>query len=126
MGYTHYYTQKRAFTDEEWAQLCQRATAICIEAGDKVRTFRINGIDEWSGLLCIRVDGSCEPLIIRKEMYYRRGRSRDEPVLGWCKTEHGAYDETIRRIMAAARSIAPDAIELSTDDNRGLSVFEFE
>jgi len=114
MGYSHYFRQQRDFTDKEWMTLNYVAWDIVVEAKrqgivlarwdgevDTVPEINFEEINlNGSG------DESCENL--------RLTRVRKD-AFNFCKTREFPYDAVVVSILYAAKTIAPGALEVSSD-----------
>lgn len=171
MGYTHYWQQRRAFTDAEWnlilgeaKRLIAKAAKGCYYTGkeDAASTSQDSvAVDEqgcrggfkepgaWRTFAHSEAPIPCrgEPILVAgpsgrgkprlsKHLIGLNGRRPDdyesfvlgkEPLtpfcdrpdadatLSFCKTEYRAYDAIVVSILAVARTVAPDAIEVRSD-----------
>ena len=82
VGYTHYFTQKREFTNHEWKLILGETKRIIAKAA--------------------------------RGQYYT-GKENAAAMSGFCKTEYRKYDAVVVSILAVARAVAPEAIEVSSD-----------
>ena len=110
-GYTHYWDMNREFTADEWSRLLEEVRRIIAAA-------------EEEGILIAGPDGTGSPELtdsvimlngkepLDYETFYL---SRTSLEWNFTKTEHKPYDAVVVSILAAARDIAPDAIEPSSD-----------
>lgn len=170
MGYTHYFTQKREFTDREWKLILGETKRIIAKAargqyyaGKEDATsqdglvldeqgFR-HGFGEegaWrtfphpeaatpcrgESILVAGPDGTGKPRLTKHVIALNGQRPDDyesfvlarEPrspfsdrrqdaatMSGFCKTEYRKYDPVVVSILAVARAVAPEAIEVSSD-----------
>ena len=169
MGYTHHWTQKRAFTDDEWNLILGEAKRIIAKAarghyytGGKEDTSH-NGVtlDEQGcshgfereearrtfphpevpvprrgePILLAAPSGRGKPRLNKHLISFNGRRPLDyesfllakeppPPLSKWpaadasssfCKTELRPYDAVVVSILAVARTVAPDAIEVSSD-----------
>lgn len=176
MGYTHYWRQKRAFTENEWAQICGEVSRIIAkaargyysgpetfktaqEATQDAHGFRVGfgeqtawrtfpheeckpamqgagvalagpsgepGSQPVIDALMIGFNGLApddyESFVLERAPampdYYNdreKLKARKEGIFSFCKTEYRAYDPVVVSVLDAARTIAPDAIVLSSD-----------
>lgn len=126
MGYTHFLTQKRDLTDDEWTQLRVAAHQIFY-------TARAQGI-QLAGPLGEIEDG----IMISDDTISFNGLAGeahetctverympDDPDLysdgggffSFCKTARKPYDAAVIAILRAAKDAAPDAFTISSDED---------
>ncbi|MFA6234293.1 MAG: DUF2958 domain-containing protein [Bacteroidota bacterium] len=118
-GYTHHWRMTRDFTPQEWSKIVQTAKQIVSKAMSEVvirgplgtgnpgftsQAIALNGDDEGD---------------LSHETFYLTKKQKE---FSFCKTARKPYDAVVVSILAAAKNIAPDAIELSSDG--GDSVFK--
>lgn len=126
MGYTHYFYQKRAFTDVEWDRICADTKRIC-EGQSLDLAVNLHDDDENTPIILLNgLPGfDCEPLILQKIPKKPRVQTPEEAaaegVFNFVKTARLPYDEFVVAVLKAARAIAPDALTLQSDG--GESVF---
>jgi hypothetical protein len=108
MGYTNYWYQKRAFTDEEWSEIrryfVNRFCNTCYEGkvdidvtenSDKVLQFNGQGSQ------------SCETFTLHKNI--REPRYEDENVIfNCCKTRQHPYDEVVWKLLKFIKFVVLD------------------
>ncbi len=169
MGYTHYWTQNRAFSDDEWKLILGEAKRIIAKAQ---RGHYYSGKEDFTSQadLCLDEQGfrhefkeegawrtfphpeqpipqKGEPILLaapsgrgkprlNKHLISLNGkrphdyesfllakepatpyadRQDADAMTGFCKTEYRPYDAVVVSILAAARTTAPDAIEVRSD-----------
>lgn len=114
MGYTHYWTKSRNFTDEEWLDIMKASADILSRA---INTYMI-GLAYESDQLdkkplvsdpVIRFNGTDED---GHETFYF---DRCENDFEFCKTARKDYDAPVVAILIYARYRAPDAISWRSD-----------
>jgi len=130
MGYTHYWTQQRHFTDEEWTKICARAykvfkdaeadgVALSYECDEPERAplvdgemIRFNGAGDEEGY---------ETFILSKRAVpsFQAQTQGKVDVFNFCKTEHRPYDKAVVSILAIVKKIAPTACRVSSDGGNG-------
>lgn len=169
MGYTHYWQQRRPFTDDEWNLILGEAKRIVAKAarghyytGKEDTTSQDNvALDEQGFRYGFKESGAWRtfahpeapiprqgvPILVagpsgrgkprlNKHLIALNGRRPDdyesfvlgkEPptpfcdrpdadaTLSFCKTEYRPFDAVVVSILAAARTVAPDAIEVRSD-----------
>ncbi|MFA5186561.1 MAG: hypothetical protein WC551_08815 [Patescibacteria group bacterium] len=112
MGFTHYWRQSRDFTAKEWGRIAEVARACVAKAEHEgIRLAGWDGtgeplIDSDRVSLNGREDESCETFLLT------RVRESD---FNFCKTRERPYDDVVVSILFAAKSIAPNAISVSSD-----------
>ena len=123
MGYTHYWSASRNFTDDEWIVITDGARKIAAAA-------RSNGIElAWEcdeidkpvqiDAKCIRFNGIVEEghetfllsAKVPKPPEYRK----TEPDFQFCKTARKDYDPVVVAVLIFAKHSAPDSISWSSD-----------
>ena len=117
MGYTNYWNQKRAFTDEEWSEIKDYFNYISMlssqikldvsEFSDKVLQF--NGQDSQS----------CETFTLHKNI--REPNYKDDMVeFNFCKTRQFPYDEVVWKLLKFIKFVVLDpkdkSFSISNDD----------
>jgi hypothetical protein len=123
MGYTHYWRQKRDFTDEEWTILKAKSKTILksfTDGGGRLdHLSHTEAPEHW-----IRFNGNpgCEKFILNKyqpEHFFYGWMSMSEHSengsFHFCKTRQRPYDWAVVQVLRAAKLVAPDAITLSSD-----------
>ena len=112
-GYTHYWSFERDFTRDEWYGLLEevrRIIAAAEEDGIGIAGPMGTGNPEMTDSV-IALNGKkpddYESFILTRKF--------DEDAWNFTKTKHKPYDAVVVSILAAARDIAPDAIEPSSD-----------
>ena len=148
MGYTHYFDQRRAFTDAEWNLILSETKCIIAKAARGLysgpeetvarRTFHHPEAPtprRGEPILVAGPSGRGKPRL-NKYLIALNGRRPDdyesfvlgkEPPTPFCdrlnadatlsftKTEYRPYDAVVVSILAVARTVAPDAIEVRSD-----------
>ena len=105
MGYTNYWNQKRAFTDEEWSEIKDYFNYISMlssqikldvsELSDKVLQF--NAQDSQS----------CETFTLHKNI--REPNYKDDMVeFNFCKTRQFPYDEVVWKLLKFIKFVVLD------------------
>lgn len=114
MGYTHYFPQQRAFTDDEWNKLCEAARRIIDYAAQK------------HGVVVQRDYDDEEKPEINEEHIWLNGVgdeghetfyiTKDKmDGFNFCKTARKPYDIVVGLILLEAENIAQGALEISSD-----------
>lgn len=108
MGYTHYWYQRRDFTQGEWGQICEAAAKLLPAAP-----------------VCLEYDEPNQPPAIGAEHIAFNGRrddghetfymTRSKGVFNFCKTAQKPYDAAVCAILAVAAQVAPDVITVRSD-----------
>jgi hypothetical protein len=104
MGYTHYWTVKRAFTDNEWERIADSFALLV--ANTDVPLHPCTADAEH-----ILFNGGCETFLLE----------RSAVEFAFCKTRQLPYDAIVVAVLSVARTVAPDAVELDSDG--GVEVF---
>ena len=177
MGYTHYWTQRRAFSDAEWKLVLGETKRIIAKAkrgyyygredsasadlkldGDGVRdgfqergawrTFphpEVPAPRQGEPILLAGPSGRGKPRLNKDLISLNGQRPHDyesfvlgkEPpvpyanrhnanaITGFVKTEYRPYDAVVVSILAVARTVAPDAIEVRSDGGDGAIRYMF-
>jgi len=112
-GYSHYWEQSRDFTNDEWSKIARAAKAI-------VRKAESKGIAIRGG------DGNGKPVINGNEIVLNGDEEAGEAHetfditkkqgrWAYCKTARKPYDAVVVSILAVAKKVAPDAIDVDSD-----------
>mgnify|MGYP001583984588 FL=1 len=117
MGYTHYFTQLRDCTPDEWEHLSIRANIV-------LQTARKLGIDVGNGL----GEPGSYPEVDADEIWFNGigsagyetfGIKRTLPAPGgFCKTNQNAYDPVVTAILILANIYAPGVWNIRSDGRR--------
>ena len=111
MGYTHYYEQKRSFTDAEWSiivkgwKLISKEAKIYVDdqsefAGPRIRQyFDINGIGDEA----------------HENFYLEKEKGFHDIQFTFVKTARKKYDRYVVALLILINNVAPDAFEVSSD-----------
>ena len=91
MGYTHYWTTRRAITDDEWRRFVAGAAKLGVAAkGDRE----------------ILIDGQCETFIV----------NRDTVGFDFCKTRSTTgYDREVTACLILLKDVMGDDVKVSSD-----------
>lgn len=140
MGYTHYWYQRRAFTDHEWEQVCAAFNAMRAQlpehtdtAGGYSAEFPLK-LCGWNGEgkpnvdeIHIAFNGSaadnldCDTFFLAKDYALHAGEYEMErfaehgPWFQFCKTQRLPYDLVVCALLLAASEIAPGWADVSSD-----------
>ena len=106
-GRTHFWEMTRDFSDREWSKILRQAKDILTLGNGE---FWVSG-ENGKGLPALKKDyilfnGS---LGDTGEDFYLSKTKRD---FSYCKTFGNEYDEAVIEVLKAAKTIAPDAIDL--------------
>jgi hypothetical protein len=101
MGYTHYWSQTRAFSDTEWASI-QAAARTLLKADSRMGREYLNLKPEYIKLHDSK--RTCETFVLS------RGGGRN-----FCKTRRMPYDRFVVGVLTYATLVAPGALELLSD-----------
>lgn len=116
MGYTHYMSKKRAFTDAEWKLFVKKARSIIVAHAAILAGGDGTGHPVFSPSAVVfngRGDDSHETC------YVGKGASEFD----FCKTARKPYDSTVVAIYKLVREVlGPDGINISSDG--GPEVFD--
>lgn len=120
MGYTHYYTQNRDFTFEEWQEIVtllvhmlDHLPAHTTSAGGYYADQPLEISSEYNGRF-LMFNGKFS--LGHEDFYLKRQGSGFQ----FCKTERKPYDLIVCALLLAIQEIAPNALEISSDgDMRG-------
>lgn len=127
MGYTHYFTQKKQPTDEQWHQLCQQVTVV-------VKLIR--KMPEYRFSVC---DGLGEKKIrLVEELFTDNGRTiafngdarlgldhetfllsqKCDTSFNFCKTARKPYDFLVTAILILVNHHCPDCYRICSDGEK--------
>ena len=123
MGYTHYFTQTRDFTDNEWqeiksfsALLLQRGSSNLIIDCKYDQKFKIN--DKEILFNGIKNDGH-ETFILDKLKCkfpdYYTAEDKKAGVFNFCKTARKDYDKYVVAILCGVNVLAPGVLTIKSD-----------
>jgi len=116
-GYTHYWNQKRDFTDQEWKKILLRAKSIikkATEQGIALASGDGNGKPELTPeyiSLNGAGDESYESFSLGKKLH-------DE--FNFTKTNERPYDPVVVSLLAMIKKVAKDAVDISSDGEDGV------
>ena len=125
MGYTHYFTQTRDFTDNEWqeiksfaAQLLRRGSFKLIIDCKYDQKFKIN--DKHILFNGIKDEGNetfvLDKLKGRHPDYYTPQEIREaKGIFNFCKTAHKPYDDYVVAFLCGVNVLAPGALIIKSD-----------
>ncbi len=108
MGYTHYWSVAKHFSDKQWSAICADARKIIAAAPCKI-TFEMD--DETAPTIdneMIRFNGFGDAGY-ETFLLYRR------PDDAFCKTAREAYDPVVCAVLISANKHAPKVIEVRSD-----------
>lgn len=110
MGYTHYWTQNRDFTDSEW----QKITEFMHKATENLPFKVCGGWGDGDPVIndtIIQFNGSEEA----GQDYETMSLNKNGRGFNFCKTEFRPYDLLVCALLLAATEIAPGALDVSSD-----------
>ena len=123
MGYTHYWSMSRDFTDKEWRDITVAARRIVNYAQSArgialSKEYDINRIPVI-GSTQIRFNGYGEEGHETSHLTRKVGEPPEyrigQPDFQFCKTARKPYDDAVVAILLFARHTAPDVISWSSD-----------
>ena len=117
-GYTHFWQVRgQGFTDKQWRAILALTAQIIDNAAENgtVVAGPDGSGDPELGARCIDLNGRDsemgEPFHLTKDA---------SPAWGKCKTLHQPYDAVVVSILTAAKKVAPDILEISSDGGRDV------
>ncbi len=123
MGYTHYFTQVRDFTPEEWNKIrlaAAQAITRAKEEGIEIAGWNREGFPEVNDSM-ISLNGlgerGCETFKVER-VKPPKPEWDDAPgdeYFNFCKTRERPYDRVVVTILHAIGTIAPDAMKIGSD-----------
>jgi hypothetical protein len=126
MGYTHYWTQNKSFSSDEWLSLKQRVGKIinwAKENGIKIVSEFIQNelpiIDDDSIQFNGYQDEGHETFCIKREFSKRRASN-------FCKTAGKPYDLIVCLTLIAIGDLNPDILKVTSDGEWGEDWHEAE
>lgn len=96
MGYTHYWTQPRSFTQDEWAKLCDVCHKVIVQSGEAI----LNGWGEGSPTITtemIALNGDAS-IGLDHETFSIARIGADK--WAFCKTAHKPYDIVVTALLS--------------------------
>jgi hypothetical protein len=112
MGYTHYFSATRKFTDAEWKTLCDKTNSIIKSCNNNGIPIQYEYDDPNDALVddeCIRFNGAeddgHETFVLLK-----RGSG-----FAFCKTGYKPYDLAVCMVLLAAGEVAPGCLKVGSD-----------
>ena len=123
MGYTHYWYQKKSFTNEEWEHIqyfadrltksmeAQKTLGIEKKQSDHVRVTDRNIV--FNGKQKYNLDH--ETFCLEKDMILSEHDDPSKGAFNFCKTANKPYDKFVTAVLLIAHNIAPDTITLKSD-----------
>jgi hypothetical protein len=129
MGYTHYYTQKRSFTDSEWHNIRQAADIILRPAKDVIDQRKGSDQKLWINKDSIRFNGigpddDHETFYLPKQKpsfdwVRREGKWVKQSLLNdkfhCCKTARKPYDKYVTALLIVIHNFANGALDIASD-----------
>jgi hypothetical protein len=109
MGYTHYYRNKRAFTDSEWAALIADVKKLLADTDIPIgNAYGDVGSKPHFGKDVIRFNG------IGDDSHETAAVHKSAANFWFCKTSHKPYDKVVVEFYKLIRKYDPD-VKLSSD-----------
>lgn len=129
MGYTHYWTHKRAFTNAEWAEVARDLSAIIktaqsegLKVGDtlgesEVESLQIERDDSgaWAGFNGVGEDAHETFMIWQKRRPLESWQSAKDRGGDFCKTARKFYDVAVTACLCYLESVYPERFNVSSD-----------
>lgn len=129
MGYTHYWTHKRAFTNAEWAEVTRALDAIIktaqregLKVGDalgesEVESLQIERGDSgaWAGFNGVGEDAHETFMIWQKRRPLESWQSAKDRGGDFCKTARKFYDVAVTACLCYLESAYPERFNVSSD-----------
>ncbi len=110
MGYTHYYKNKRAFTDSEWDQFTKKVKKMLAETSIPVaNNYGEEGTDPLITEDYVAFNG------VEDDGHETAYMPKDGASFEFCKTAHKPYDELVVQMYKIAKKILGSGITLSSD-----------
>ena len=125
MGYTHYYDQKRSFTNDEWSiivkgwRLISKEAKIYVDDKSNVDSAHAKHklVDPYLDINGIGDDAHENFVLYKKiETQYRDnfGKARDNN-FNFVKTNRKKYDRYVVALLLLVNNVAPDAFVVKSD-----------
>ena len=126
MGYTHYWSVRRDFTEDEWETLRKYAESLLQQINTPIAGPMGTGLPEVDSEIIalngIEAGDQCHesfllPRCINGYDEYSRETGPKFEAKAWtfCKTARKPYDAVVIRILAAAQQVAPGNLSASSD-----------
>lgn len=118
MGYTHYWTQARDFSQDEWKEITAQAKdvleihgrVVCYEQDKPNRRPQVDSkMIRFNG----KEDDGHETFVLTCKM--GRVRPGETEAFSFCKTNYKPYDVAVVEVLKVAKKVAPDALRLASD-----------
>ena len=123
MGYTHYWYQKKSFTNEQWSKIQDYAEKLIFsmegrktlghekKQNDHVRVSERNIV--FNGKR--KYDLDHETFCLEKDMHLDQYDDPKKGAFNFCKTAHKPYDKFVTAVLMMANAIAPDVLTVKSD-----------
>jgi len=113
MGYTHYFTQTRNLTQDEWDLLARETVSI----------IKKSGIDivDWDGEVGSKYTVDNDEIIFNgsgEDSHETFALSRIGDGFSFCKTAGKDYDVVVTAVLSAVQAIAPGAYAIASDGDQ--------
>lgn len=113
MGHSHYWTNLRPFTRDEWYEITERSMCLMKameQRGIIICDWQGSGSWEITGKAisfngCMEDGDACETFCLE----------RDKTGWTFCKTRYKPYDLAVCVTLLIAKDVAPDAISITSD-----------
>lgn len=123
MGYTHYFSQSRSFSKDEWNRVkdgLRKIVCQCIGEGIDLQfeyddereleisdtMIRFNGVDDMGH----------ETFIVCKDVpKHQAWEDHTKPVFQFCKTARKPYDLAVCLSLLWIQSVAPNVLQIASD-----------
>ena len=122
MGYTHYYTQKRSFTDSEWHNIRQAADQILRPAKDVIDQHKASDqklkitkdIILFNGI----GDDAHETFLLDKKLRptkWKGATFNEGDCFRFTKTARKPYDKYVTALLIVIHNFANGALDIASD-----------
>ena len=107
MGYTNYWTKKRAFTDDEWKRVKDEYEWLT-EMGEEIIVDQSENKDEiiFNGMAIKGLDH--ETFILNKNTKTKKDYKEQDLSFNFCKTAMKPYDLAVWHLLCFVQRICPD------------------
>ena len=116
MGYTHYYSNKRAFTDSEWKQFTEQVKNLL-----ETTEIPVAGPLGHYSTCPVYTDEHIFFNGLEEDSHETAAMRKEAMEFDFCKTAMKPYDSLVVKMYQIAKDILGDGIELDSDG--GQEVF---